>query len=314
MKRKAIIISIKGTKLSRLEKILFTKEKPWGVILFKRNLKTTHQIKRLTSQIRNITKDKRFPVMIDEEGENVSRLSDIIQHNFSANFFGNIMKIDRNLGSRFTKHYINSLCNILKYLGININTIPVLDVLRTKTNKIIGNRSFSKDKKIVKRLGELTIKYLHSNKILGVIKHIPGHGFAHSDSHKRLPKVLLSLNKLNQIDFFPFKSSKAKLAMTAHILYSQIDKKNPATLSKKIVNNIIRKKLKFNGILISDDISMKALKYDLLTNARKSLEAGCNLVLYCSGNTKDNFKLIRSLPYIDKFTSKKTSEFYKFLR
>ena len=314
MKRKAIIVSIKGTKLSRLEKILFTKEKPWGVILFKRNLKTTHQIKKLTSQIRNITKDKRFPVMIDEEGENVSRLSDIIQHNFSANFFGNIMKIDRNLGSRFTKHYVNSLCKILKYLGININTIPVLDVLRTKTNKIIGNRSFSKDKKIVKRLGELTIKYLHSNKILGVIKHIPGHGFAHSDSHKRLPKVLLSLNKLNQIDFFPFKSSKAKLAMTAHILYSQIDKQNPATLSKKIVNNIIRKKLKFNGILISDDISMKALKYDLLTNARKSLEAGCNLVLYCSGNTKDNFKLIRSLPYIDKFTSKKTSEFYKFLR
>ena len=314
MKRKAIIISIKGTKLSRLEKILFTKEKPWGVILFKRNLKTTHQIKKLTSQIRNITKDKRFPVMIDEEGENVSRLSDIIQHNFSANFFGNIMKIDRNLGSRFTKHYVNSLCKILKYLGININTIPVLDVLRTKTNKIIGNRSFSKDKKIVKRLGELTIKYLHSNKILGVIKHIPGHGFAHSDSHKRLPKVSLSLNKLNQIDFFPFKSSKAKLAMTAHILYSQIDKKNPATLSKKIINNIIRKKLKFNGILISDDISMKALKYDLLTNARKSLEAGCNLVLYCSGNTNDNFKLIRSLPYIDKFTSKKTSEFYKFLR
>ena len=314
MKRKAIIISLKGTKLSRLEKILFTKEKPWGVILFKRNLKTTHQIKKLTSQIRNITKDKRFPVMIDEEGENVSRLSDIIQHNFSANFFGNIMKIDRNFGSRLTKHYVNSLCKILKYLGININTIPVLDVLRTKTNKIIGNRSFSKDKKIVKRLGELTIKYLHSNKILGVIKHIPGHGFAHSDSHKRLPKVLLSLNKLNQIDFFPFKSSKAKLAMTAHILYSQIDKKNPATLSKKIVNNIIRKKLKFNGILISDDISMKALKYDLLTNARKSLEAGCNLVLYCSGNTKDNFKLIRSLPYIDKFTSKKTSEFYKFLR
>ncbi len=314
MKRKAIIISIKGTKLSRLEKILFTKEKPWGVILFKRNLKTTQQIKKLTSQIRNITKDKRFPVMIDEEGKNVSRLSDIIKHDFSANFFGNIMKIDRNLGSRFTKHYVDSLCKILKYLGININTIPVLDVLRTKTNKIIGNRSFSKDKKIIKRLGELTIKYLHSNKILGVIKHIPGHGFAHSDSHKRLPKVSLSLNKLNQIDFFPFKSSKAKLAMTAHILYSQIDKQNPATLSKKIVNNIIRKKLKFNGILISDDISMKALKYDLLTNARKSLEAGCNLVLYCSGNTNDNFKLIRSLPYIDKFTSKKTSEFYKFLR
>ena len=313
MKRKAIIISIKGTKLSKLEKILLSKEKPWGVILFKRNLKTSQQIKKLTSQIKFITKDKRFPIMIDEEGKSVSRLSDLIQHNFSANFFGNLMRIDRNLGSKVFKHYVNSLCKILKYLGINMNTTPVLDVLRAKTNKIIGDRSFSKDKKIVKKLGELTIKYQHSNKILGVIKHIPGHGFASSDSHKKLPKVSLSFNKLNQTDFFPFKSSKAKLAMTAHILYSKIDNKYPATLSKKIVNNIIRKKLKFNGILISDDISMKALKYDLLTNAKKSLDAGCNLVLYCSGNINDNFKLIRSLPYIDKFTSKKTSEFYKIL-
>ena len=101
--------------------------------------------------------------------------------------------------------------------------------------------------------------------------------------------------------------------MTAHILYSKIDKKNVATFSKKIISDVIRKKLKFKGILISDDISMKALKYDLLTNAKKSINAGCNLVLYCAGKTKDNFKLIKSLPYIDKFTSKKTSELYKFL-
>ena len=102
--------------------------------------------------------------------------------------------------------------------------------------------------------------------------------------------------------------------MTAHILYKKIDKKNVSTFSKIIIEKIIRKKIGFNGILISDDISMKALKYDLITNAKKSLEAGCNLVLYCSGNTNDNFKLIRSLPYIDKFTAKKTSEFFKFLR
>ena len=123
----------------------------------------------------------------------------------------------------------------LKDLGININTIPVLDVIRKNTNKVIGNRSFSNDRKIVQQLGKLTLKYLHI------------------------------------------------------------------------------KKIGFKGILISDDISMKALKYDLITNATKSIEAGCNLVLYCAGKTSDNFKLIKSLPYIDKFTSKKTSEFYKFL-
>ena len=129
-----------------------------------------------------------------------------------------------------------------------------------------------------------------------------------------MPKVNLSEKILNKIDFYPFKSSSAKLAMTAHILYSKIDPKNVSTFSKKIIKKIIRKKIGFKGILMSDDISMKALKYDLITNAKKSLEAGCNLVLYCAGNIKDNFKLIKSVPYIDKFTSKKTSEIYKILR
>ena len=102
--------------------------------------------------------------------------------------------------------------------------------------------------------------------------------------------------------------------MTAHILYTNLDRKNVATFSKKIINKIIRKKIGYKGILISDDISMKALKYDLITNAKKSLDAGCNIVLYCSGNIDDNYKLIKSLPYIDEFTIKKTSEFFKFLR
>ena len=122
------------------------------------------------------------------------------------------------------------------------------------------------------------------------------------------------MKQLNKIDFYPFKSSAAKLAMTAHILYTKIDPINVSTFSNKVIREIIRKKIGFKGILLSDDISMKALKYDLTTNAKKSLEAGCNLVLYCAGNIKDNFKLIRSIPYIDKFTEKKTSEIYKILR
>ena len=314
MKQKALIISIKGTTLTKKERYLFLKERPWGVILFKRNLKTLEQIKNLTSKIKILTKNKKFPILIDEEGGSVSRLHDIIDNKISANFIGNLYKKDKNLSFKILKHYINSLSKILINLGININTIPVLDVLRLNTHKIIGNRSFSKDKNIVKIMGIKTIKYLHLNKIGGVIKHIPGHGASVSDSHKSTPLVLLSSKKLNEIDFYPFKFSKAKFAMTAHILYSNLDNKNVATMSKKIIRDIIRKKIGFKGILISDDISMKALKFDLLTNAKKSLEAGCNLVLYCAGKTNDNFKLIKSLPYIDSFTIKKTSEFYKFLR
>ena len=313
MKKKALIISLNGTKLSKMEKILLSEEKPWGVILFKRNLKSRKQIKNLTTSIRNLTNDTKFPIIIDEEGEKVSRLRNIIKHDISASFFGNLFKKNKDFCSKTYQEYIFSLSKILNELGININTIPVLDVIRKNTNKIIRNRSFSNDIKTVKQLGKLTLKYLHQKKIAGIIKHIPGHGAALVDSHKKLPKVKLHLKKLNQIDFYPFKLSNAKLAMTAHILYTKIDNRNSATHSKKIIKEIIRKKIGFKGILISDDISMKALKYDLITNATKSIEAGCNLVLYCAGKTSDNFKLIKSLPYIDKFTSKKTSEFYKFL-
>ena len=313
MKKKALIISLNGTKLSKMEKILLSQEKPWGVILFKRNLKSRKQIKNLTMSIRNLTNDTKFPIIIDEEGEKVSRLRNIIKHDISASFFGNLFKKNKDFCSKTYQEYIFSLSKILNELGININTIPVLDVIRKNTNKIIGSRSFSNDIKTVKQLGKLTLKYLHQKKIAGIIKHIPGHGAALVDSHKKLPKVKLHLKKLNQIDFYPFKLSNAKLAMTAHILYTKIDNRNSATHSKKIINEIIRKKIGFKGILISDDISMKALKYDLITNATKSIEAGCNLVLYCAGKTSDNFKLIKSVPYIDKFTSKKTSEFYKFL-
>ena len=129
-----------------------------------------------------------------------------------------------------------------------------------------------------------------------------------------MPKVNLSFKELNNIDFFPFKSNSAKLAMTAHILYKKIDSKHVATFSKKIIKKIIRKKIGFKGILMSDDISMKSLKHDLVTNAKKSLDAGCNLVLYCAGNINDNIKLIKSVPFIDRFTSKKTSEIYKIIR
>ena len=314
MKKKAIIISLKGKILSKKERILLSKEKPWGVILFKRNIYSLKQAQSLIKQIKKYSKNKKFPILIDEEGSTVSRIKNIFNHNLNANFFGKIFEKDKKTAIFIYKNYLKSLCNCLSIIGININTVPVLDVLRKKTSKVIGSRSFSFNKKIVKILGDITVRECHKNKIVSVIKHIPGHGCATKDSHFFLPRVNLSEKNLSLIDFFPFKNNSAKLAMTAHILYSKIDNKNVSTFSRKIINKIIRKKIGFKGILMSDDISMKSLKYDLVTNAKKALESGCNLVLYCKGNVKDNFKLIKSVPYIDKFTAKKTSEIYKILR
>ena len=314
MKKKAIIVSIKGYKLSIKERELLSKERPWGLILFKRNIKSLKQIQNLIKNIKKYAKNNKFPILIDEEGGEVSRLSKILNHNINANLFGSLYEKDKEFAISMYKLYLRSLCINLRKIGININTIPVLDVLRKSTHSIIGKRSFSKKKEIVKHLGKITVKECHAQKILTVVKHIPGRGCSTKDSHLILPKVSLDKKFLNKIDFYPFKSTSSKLAMTAHILYSKIDPKNVSTFSRKIIKQIIRKKIGFKGILMSDDISMKALKHDLITNAKKSLSAGCNLVLYCAGNIKDNYKLIKSIPYIDKFTAKKTSEIYKILR
>ncbi len=314
MKKKAIILSLKGYRLSKKEKLLISKEKPWGLILFKRNIKSLSQIKKLITEIKKLSKDKKFPILIDEEGSAVTRLSAILNHNFNANYFGKLYESDKKIAVNLYRQYIKTLCISLSDIGININTIPVLDVLRRNTNKIIGKRSFSNKKEIVKIFGEITIKECCSHKIINVIKHVPGHGCSSVDSHVNLPKVNLDKNELSNIDFYPFKFTTAKMAMTAHILYTKIDPKNVTTFSSKIINQIIRKEIGFKGIIISDDISMKALKYNLVTNAKKSLAAGCNLVLYCAGNIKDNFKLIKSVPFIDNFTKKKTSEILKILR
>ena len=198
---------------------------------------------KLVHEIKKLTKDKNFPILIDEEGSTVSRLRNIFNHNIDANYFGNLYKKNKKVSLTLYKFYLRSLCENLKKIGININTIPVLDVLRKNTNKIIGKRSFSDKKEIVKILGEVTIKECHSRKILTVIKHIPGHGCSSTDSHLTMPKVNLRETILDKIDFYPFKSTSSKLAMTAHILYKKIDSKNVATFSRKVIKEIIRKKL-----------------------------------------------------------------------
>ena len=259
-------------------------------------------------------KDKKYPILIDEEGGRVSRLSNIINNSYyNQKYFGDIYKLDKLIGTRFYKTYIDSLSKILLKIGININTTPVLDLLKKNTHKVIGDRSYSNNPQIVNELGKLCVNFYRKNKIATVIKHIPGHGGANLDSHFKLPKIKDSFKSLKQKDFKCFKNNPSFFAMTAHILYTNLDKENNATHSEIIIKKIIRKEIGFKGILVSDDISMKALNYNIIKNADLARKAGCNLVLYCAGNTKEMSKLLNSTPYIDKFTAKKTSEFYKFL-
>jgi beta-N-acetylhexosaminidase len=314
MIRKAAIISISGLILTQKEKTIIKKEKPWGIILFKRNILSENQLINLTKCIRKLMKDKRYPILIDEEGGKVSRLSDFLDFSqYSQEYFGETYKLNKNTGKKIYKLYIDSLSKILTKVGININTSPVLDLKKKNTHEVIGNRSYSKNSFIVNELVKLCVKFYKKNKIATVIKHIPGHGGATSDSHFSLPKIHDTFKSLKKNDFRCFKNTSSLFAMTAHILYTKIDKKKNATHSSVILQKIIRNEIGFKGILISDDISMKALKYDITKNAHLALKAGCNLVLYCAGKTHEVKKLLNNTPYIDKFTMKKTSEFYKFL-
>ena len=314
MIRKAAIISISRFFLTQNEIEIFRKDKPWGVILFKRNIFSEKQLKKLTLSIRGIMKDKKYPILIDEEGSRVTRLSNFLDNSvFSQKYIGDIYSKDKKIGLNLYKNYINSISIHLHNLGININTSPVLDLHKKNASEIIGNRSYSSNPATVNELGLACIKYYKNNRIGTVIKHIPGHGKANVDSHFKLPVVKDDLKLLIKNDFSCFKKTNSHFAMTAHILYSKIDNINNATHSKILIKEIIRKEIGFKGILISDDISMKALKYNVVKNAKLAFKAGCNLILYCAGKTHEVKKILQETPYIDSFTKKKTSEFYKFL-
>ena len=314
MNRKAVIFGIKGFQLTNKEKRFFKKVKPWGIILFSRNIKNITQLKALIDKIKKILHDKKYPILIDQEGGRVSRLNKIINLSFfSQDFFGKLYNKDKKLFYKVYKIYIDKVCEIFKNVGININTVPVLDVIRKNTHNVIGNRSFSQNSENVAKLGNVCINLYKKNNIATVIKHIPGHGLSKCDSHNNTPIIKTNKKELMRKDFKPFRRCKSLFAMTAHAVYSVYDLVNTATHSKIIINKVIRNHIYFKGLLISDDISMKSLKYSLEENANKALHAGCNLILHCNGNIREMNKLAKVIPRIDKLTQKKTSHFYKFL-
>jgi len=312
--RKSFIIGIKSTKLSTSEINFLNKYKPWGVILFSRNIKNIKQTKILTQSIRNIFKDHKYPILLDQEGGRVNRLNNIIDFSiFTGAFFGKLFKKNKKNFKKYFKIYIQQTSYLLDKIGININTVPILDVRRKKSTNIIGDRSYSNNPMIVSKIGDFCIEEFHKLNIGTVIKHIPGHGSAKVDSHLSTPIINEKLNKLFKVDFLPFKNKKSFFSMTAHIVYADIDKLNTATHSKKIIS-LIRNKINYKNIIISDDISMKGLKYSIKKNTIKAFRAGCNLVLHCNANNAEMKIVAENSSFLDKFTIKKTSQFYKILR
>jgi beta-N-acetylhexosaminidase len=315
MKKKAIIFGIKGISLLNNEKEIISKYKPWGIILFSRNIKSILQLKNLIKDIKIAANDKDYPILIDQEGGSVSRLNKIIDLSvFSQSFFGKLYSLKRKLFLSYYQIYISAVSSILNDVGININSVPVLDIRRRFSTSIIGTRSFSGNPSVITKIGNICIREFHKHKIATIMKHIPGHGLSKYDTHINESIIRNKKKELRDKDFKPFKECKSFFAMTAHIIYSKYDPIFTATHSKIIINEVIRKHIGFKGILISDDISMKALKYNYKINAKKALEAGCNLILHCNANIKEMKELIKIIPTIDKFTQKKTSQFYSFLR
>ena len=311
--RKAFIVGIKSTSLSKKEIIFLKKYKPWGVILFSRNVKGFEQIKKLIKDIRFIFKDKNYPILIDQEGGRVNRLNKLIETSIlTAEFFGNLYKKNKKKFFNYYKIYINQISYLLNEIGVNINTVPVLDVRRTKSSNIIGDRSYSSLPKNVSKIGDFCINEFKKKGIGTVIKHIPGHGLSKVDSHKFTPVVNKKMKYLYKNDFAPFKNKKTFFAMTAHVIYKDIDPINTATHSPKVIN-LIRKKIGFKNIIISDDISMKGLKYSIKQNLNKALSAGCNLILHCNANYSEMRTVAENTPIVDNFIIQKTSQFYKFL-
>jgi len=302
---------LSGTSLSKDEIELLKDIKPFGFILFSRNIVSIHQLKKLIKDIRNIVKWE-CPILIDQEGGRVQRLVKPNALSYPpSRLFGNIAKynlIDAEKAVFLNYKLIGSdLINI----GINVNCAPCIDVTSKLTHSVIGDRAFSSDAKIVARLGQQACKGLLNLGVIPIIKHIPGHGRATSDSHKVLPIIKDKIYSLNNKDFYPFKYlCNMPIAMTAHIIYKHIDNKYPISTSKKAYN-FIRNQIKFKGIIVSDDIGMKALSGSIEEKIGNINSAGYDIVLHCSGKIKEIKKVLMCSQKIDKDVIRKWSVIIK---
>ena len=302
---KKAIIGLQGLELKNDEIDILKKYSPLGYILFSRNIHDKDQVKNLIGNIRNII-GWNCLILIDQEGGRVQRLTNPDWPKYPpSNLFGKLAINSLNIARRAT--YLNYILlgTDLNELGININCAPCLDVKSKQMHSVIGDRSFSSDPLIVSSLGKSACSGLIDSGVLPIIKHIPGHGKSMADSHKELPIISDKIDTLEMCDFIPFKVlSNMPIAMTAHILYTEIDNKLPITQSKKAYE-YIRNIMRYDGILMSDDIEMSALKGTIEDKVLSIIKAGFDIILHCSGNINTAEKVLLNAPLLGSALSDK---------
>lgn len=278
----ACILGCAGPLLTEAEKAFFADVRPWGFILFARNIETPDQVRALTAALRETVGRDDAPILIDQEGGRVQRLRPPRWPAYPPG--GAYRGLPRHLQHEMARLGGRLIAHDLAALGINVDCAPVLDVPAPGGHEIIGDRAYGDTPGQVTELGRAFAEGLMAGAVLPVVKHVPGHGRAGADSHLELPVVEAARDELEACDFAPFKAlSDMPMAMTAHVIYAAIDPERPATTSRAVIRQVVREAIGFDGLLISDDLSMRALSGGFRQRAEAALAAGCDVVLHCNG-------------------------------
>jgi beta-N-acetylhexosaminidase len=291
------IFGFLGPALTADERRFFLESRPAGYILFKRNIETVDQVKALTDSLRELHGQDDLPILIDQEGGRVSRLPAPIWPQFpAASAFGALYDIAPISAIEAARLNAKAIALTLAQLGINVNCSPVLDIAGIDAASGMGERSFGNDPLRIAALGRAVMDGLQAGGVLGVIKHMPGHGRANVDSHHHLPIVTVPKMDL-ALDLAPFQAlNMALVGMTCHVLFSAWDPEKPATISRSVINDVIRGDIGFDGLLLSDDLAMEALDGSIASRASAAIEAGCDIALYCGGSLGEMIEIATALP------------------
>ena len=285
MSSRAFITGVSGLELSAAEREFIRQERPWGFILFKRNIETPAQVFQLIEELRKAVGQVDAPVLIDQEGGRVQRLGPPHWPVYPPGaVFGTLYDIEPNLGLAAARLSARLIAADLLELGITVDCLPLADVPVTGADAVIGNRAYGTEPGKVAAIGRAVTEGLEQGGVLPVLKHIPGHGRATADTHFTLPEVDTPGAELARTDFAAFQPlADLPMAMTAHVVFSALDPAQPATTSATMIEQVIRGVIGFQGLLMSDDVSMNALAGSIAERTRAIIAAGCDMVLHCNG-------------------------------
>lgn len=279
---KAFIAGCSGPALTAAERAFFAETQPWGFILFRRNIEDRAQTARLTAELR-ASVGRRAPILIDQEGGRVQRMRPPHWPAYpAARWFGSTN--DPLMGAALARLGARLMAHELREVGVDVDCLPVLDAPVAGADAVIGDRAYALDPDSVARLGRAAAEGLLAGGVLPVIKHMPGHGRATADSHLALPRVAARREELSAHDFLPFRHlADMPLAMTAHVVFEAVDPDQPATTSRRVFRNVIRGEIGYQGLVMTDDLSMKALSGHYSDRAAAAYAAGCDMILHCNG-------------------------------